>query len=237
MKHIGIIIIVIFFGCGKEIKNKKANKEIDVNIVMKNNKFLCISLVNNTKDNIYIPNCSDLSFGLKIFGIGAKNNFIDLTNKVIMYSTFYYNDEKEYQYIRKCCNMSENIPSINKRDRDSIASCITKKINNRDSRLLLKTKKWVSRELENVILIESGKSFTDFFSLSDSINYRRIIVYYLYPYSYPLIKNGPGALDKDLFIYNIKMMDSLRFEYPNNINGYKLYNKVILSKPIFFERK
>jgi len=236
MKYLIFIVISLLFGCSKESKLNNHYKEINVSLSLVNKKFICIKIENNTKNKIYIPECKVTGAGLRILGINDCGKFIDLSDKAKYNSLFCTIDiKKEFPEIYKSININ-NIESLNISIRDSIALSIVKKIKYRNSRLLHYTKEWASRQLEWVLFLEPGKSYSNYFYLIDSLIYKRLDVFYSYPYPYPVIKNGPGSLSKELLMNSLKNRDSLSFNYPGYINGYKLYNKVIISDPIIIER-
>jgi hypothetical protein len=236
IKYIIIAYIVLLLGCTKKIPDNNNYKEIEVNLKFVDSKFICINLKNNTQNYIYIPDSKVLTAGLHIYGINSYNKFIDLTSRALYYSLFYVNED-EYKKLKQCCELSESKEFISKRSRDSISISIVENIKNRSARLLHYTKEWASRQLDYAIFLEPGRIYSGYFYLTDSLNYKRFSVIYSYPYPYPVIKKGPGSMSKELMMNYIKTRDSLSFNYPNYILGYKLYNKVIISKPIIINRE
>ena len=244
MKYLIIISCLIIECCTNEINRDKNKNEINqdknkiiAKIEVINKKFLCIIIENNTNDKIYIPDCIDLPWGMNLFRIEKNNKFIDNSDDAKSLSWDF--NIKEYRKILK--NEKYRIsyhkdPFLDADCLDSIAYSVIKKIKNRNERLLNDTRIEVFNNLKGLVFIDPGKNFKHRFYIYEDLTYNRLAIYYSYPYFFPYIKKGIGSYnDKDLK-FERKRLDSLSFDYPGYINGYKLYNKVIISDPIIIER-
>lgn len=217
-------LILILFSCSESTRKK------DVEVVLTKHKgknFVCISMKNNTNKRLYIPQCTALSMGLKVF-IRVKNN--EYINSTDDFFTAHESipDDTNYVDIKRCC-MPMKYKFLSQKEKDSIATSIVANSNNRHRYL----RNRIVFVLDELILIDPYQQFNDYYTIPDSTKYKNIKVLYSYPYSYPIYRSDFDSVENALIENNKKMLDSLKFDYPKYIKGYGLYDQPIVSDTLY----
>lgn len=235
MKHLILILIVAFFSCKRADKSELKEENVAVKLQFVENNVVCISVKNNTRDKIFIPDLSILGVGLKIYELEKNNRFIDITGDALKLSSSGF-IKYSYSLLKKKYKINSDTIYLREHEKDSISSVIVKMMKNKDKHVLEAIKSNSFAFLKDMVFLNPGDSYTDFFLIDDSFAKMDLAIFFHYPYPYPVIQSGRFALNKETILFFQKSRDSLKFSYPQIIKGYKLYNKPFYSKPIIIKR-
>jgi hypothetical protein len=224
--------ILIFFAFTILSCTKSENKVgVTVDFTICRNRFICIEIHNYSSKKIYIPEIRGLGAGLKIYAMVGNNYMIDISDTMKLLSLDAYR-KIEYNEVKEVCSLYNSSAVMTDSEKIIIAEKIVMERPDLSPSLNLRIKERAIRLFNEMIFLDPGQSYIEYFPLPDSFGYMNIGFYYFYPYKYPIIQSGPNRLSSEELDYNLKMLDSLRFSYPKSIQGYNLFNTIICSSSV-----
>lgn len=235
MKYIAIMICVFFAACsvhsGSSMNDLCLIDTVRTDFLCrisyeKRGHFLQISLLNNTDKYLYLHNAQLLSRGLNVAVLTDNGLYVDCSHS---FKSFVSDGSNiDFDYTKKKYNLNKELKTLSFQERDSIAAIIAKGSSNKHPFFRFN----VVRLLEENIFFAPHQSYNECVYLpAESMN-KSLIISYSYPYPFPVIQYG---MSKEAIESAQKSRDSIRFDYPKQIKGYKLYDFPITSNTLLVD--